>query len=58
MAKEAIGVMPLAVGALVMPGQISEASKNLAAAKQMGMTKGRFVSPQQMRMHRMQTGAI
>lgn len=58
MDKEAIGAMTAMMGALVMPGQISEAQKNLSAAKQLGMGKGRFVSPQQMKMQRMQTGTV
>jgi hypothetical protein len=55
MAKEAIGIMPLAVGALVAPHAAGEAKKNLAVRKGMG---GAIVTPRQLQLRRQQVGMV
>jgi hypothetical protein len=55
MAKQAIGVLPLAMGAMIIPGQVSEAKKNLKAVKGMG---GGIATPNQLKLQRQRMGMI
>jgi hypothetical protein len=55
MLKEAIGLMPLAIGALVVPHAVGEAKKNLQATQGTG---GAVVTPQQIKLRRQQMGTM
>jgi len=55
MAKQAIGVMPMAVGAMVLPSAVSQSKKNLQAARGAG---GGVVTPQQMKLQRQRMGLV
>lgn len=53
--KEAIGMLPLAMGALTIPSSVSEARKNLKVIKGMG---GAIVTPNQLKLQRQRMGMI
>jgi hypothetical protein len=55
MIKKAIGIMPLAMGALTIPGAAKETSKNLAARQGLG---GAIVTPAQLELRRQQMGLV